>query len=444
MIHFYKRLFKVKCIVRIIMWISLFFILGLCQYSHEGLHHLLAKKFIGAKLFKKMKVLNQCDVKWENAVHPHCETTWEKDCKPEVRQECSTEYEDKCTKELERKCNTKKRQECETLHIDMCETEAVEHCIDTVENVCETKNFQECWEEDEEDCKTVQHCGTKFENVCSTISKWICDKPEALKPEPEPEKAHVEPEPESTRYRSVPHAEPSGYAEPEPTRFRRGAGVSVYTNPLKNVMKAREVRVVKNMDDEMVQRFEATPMRDLLELADDMTEDDFKDDSLSYQYETQAALRSKRSSLGHIAGLVGLSALYKKFLSTQDECRQVQAPHCTQVPVEACHNERQCSVKKVPKCRKVPQEVCQDVPKEQCWTEPKQTCWVEPKEKCWDVPEEICWDEPKEKCWKEPQEVCWQVVDEKCVDLPVETCQDVNVKVAKRVCEKENGSSSYH
>ena len=66
-------------------------------------------------------------------------------------------------------------------------------------------------------------------------------------------------------------------------------------------------------------------------------------------------------------------------------------------------------MKKVPKCRKVPQEVCQDVSKEQCWTEPKQTCWVEPKEKCWDVPEEICWDEPKEKCWKEPQEVCWQV-----------------------------------
>ena len=63
--------------------------------------------------------------------------------------------------------------------------------------------------------------------------------------------------------------------------------MSVYTNPLKNVMKAREVRVVKNMDDEMVQRFEATPMRDLLELADDMTEDDFKDDSLRYQYETQ-------------------------------------------------------------------------------------------------------------------------------------------------------------
>ena len=90
----------------------------------------------------------------------------------------------------------------------------------------------------------------------------------------------------------MPHAEPSGYAEPEPTRFRRGAGVSVYTNPLKNVMKAREVRVVKNMDDEMVQRFEATPMRDLLELADDMTEDDFKDDSLSYQYETQVRFDS--------------------------------------------------------------------------------------------------------------------------------------------------------
>ena len=61
-----------------------------------------------------------------------------------------------------------KRQECETLHIDMCETEAVEHCIDTVENVCETKNFQECWEEDEEECKYVillkQFCN--FESTC--------------------------------------------------------------------------------------------------------------------------------------------------------------------------------------------------------------------------------------------------------------------------------------
>ena len=38
------------------MWISLVITLGLCQLSHEGLTHLLAKKFIGAKLFKKMKV----------------------------------------------------------------------------------------------------------------------------------------------------------------------------------------------------------------------------------------------------------------------------------------------------------------------------------------------------------------------------------------------------
>merc|ERR1712029_1335722 len=158
----------------------------------------------------------------------------------------------------------------------------------------------------------------------------------------------------------------------------------------------------------MVQRFEATPMRDPLELADDMTEDDFKDDSLTYQYETQAALRSKRSSLGHIAGAVGISALYKKFLSTQDECRQVDVPHCAEVPVESCWDVRKCKNIQVPRCQKVPRERCWDEPAQDCWTEPKQTCWQEPKENC------------------------FQVSDEKCKDDPSEKCEDVNVRVAKR------------
>ena len=45
------------------MWVSLLLTLGLCQISQQGLTHLLAKKFVGAKLFKKMKALNQCEVK---------------------------------------------------------------------------------------------------------------------------------------------------------------------------------------------------------------------------------------------------------------------------------------------------------------------------------------------------------------------------------------------
>ena len=63
----------------------------------------------------------------------------------------------------------------------MCETEAVEHCIDTVENVCETKNFQECWEEDEEDCKYVILLKQfyNFEYLYEILNNdhqiWFCD-----------------------------------------------------------------------------------------------------------------------------------------------------------------------------------------------------------------------------------------------------------------------------
>ena len=58
--------------------LSLSILLTCCEISLQGLTHLLAKKFVGAKFFKKMKALKQCDLVWENVEHPHCETTWDR------------------------------------------------------------------------------------------------------------------------------------------------------------------------------------------------------------------------------------------------------------------------------------------------------------------------------------------------------------------------------
>jgi len=405
-------------------FLTIYILLISCEISLQGLTHLLAKKFVGMKLFKKMKALDKCELVWENIEHPHCETSWDRHCTPVTRTECDTEYIQKCIQEVERKCRTDQIEQCETKHVEFCETEAVQKCVDTVDTKCETEDVEECWEEDEQDCKTKKECGTKLDKVCSTIKKWACDKPKA-EPEPEPE---PESEPESEPHHSF---EP----EPEPNMHRRGT--SVFTNPIKKVIKRSvDARIVRNVEEEMMDRFEKMSMRSLLELTDQMTEQDFVEEAEDEELERKLKVRAKRS-LSLMAGAFGLSALYKKFLSTQDDCRQLDVPLCAEVPVETCYDVRSCQVKKVPKCRNVPTEVCHEVLGEDCWTEPEQTCWTEPREKCWDVPNEQCWNEPKERCWKEPEENCWQVDDEECEDIPSEHCEAVNVKVARRTCKEE-------
>ena len=63
-----------------IKWsLSIFILLAFCEISFQGLHKkLLAKTFLGAKFFKKIKELKKCDLVWENVEHPHCETTWDR------------------------------------------------------------------------------------------------------------------------------------------------------------------------------------------------------------------------------------------------------------------------------------------------------------------------------------------------------------------------------
>ena len=107
-----------------------------------------------------------------------------------------------------------------------------------------------------------------------------------------------------------------------------------------------DAKIVKDVEEEMMDRFEKMSMRSLLELTDTMTEKDFEDDDEEESKELEKKLegRAKRS-LSVMAGAIGLGALYKKFLSTQDECRQVDVPLCAEVPIETCYDVRSCQVK---------------------------------------------------------------------------------------------------
>ena len=116
-------------------------------------------------------------------------------------------------------------------------------------------------------------------------------------------------------------------------------GSTAVTNSLKKFVKrSADALVVRNVEEEMMDRFEKLPMRDLLEMADKMSEDDFVHDDSDDHLEAKLASRQKRATIGHLVGAIGLSALYKKFLSTQEECRQVDYPHCVEVPVESCYD----------------------------------------------------------------------------------------------------------
>ena len=106
-----------------------------------------------------------------------------------------------------------------------------------------------------------------------------------------------------------------------------------------------DAKVVNDVEEEMMDRFQKMPMRDLLKLTDTMTEDDFEKDDDDEELEQKLQVRAKRS-LSAVAGAIGLGALYKKFLSSQDECRQVEVPHCAEVPIETCYDVRSCQVQR--------------------------------------------------------------------------------------------------
>jgi hypothetical protein len=213
----------------------------------------------------------------------------------------------------------------------------------------------DCWEEDQEECSTRKECSTQPRIVCSEIFQWVCTKDDPP-------------------------------ASPPPSLS------NVISKPLKNHNK----RSVQEGEEDylmMFEKFEKLPTKDLLKLVDDMTEADLNDGTAEEDTKVEKHLnRNKRSALLSIAGAIGISSLYNKYLSTQDNCFKKKMPDCAEVPVESCHDVQECKTIKVPACKKVTVRKCWQEPDQRCWTEPKQNCWQEPEEKCWQVPREDCWD----------------------------------------------------
>lgn len=381
---------------------------GLCQ-GVGLLHHHFVKKLIGKKIFHKLRAQDKCDVVWEEVSHPHCQTTWEMECKPWSREACSTEQVEECKDVVERNCQTSHEEKCMTEYRDKCETMGVERCQEETEQKCRTDWVDECWEEDQQNCRTNQECSTVSKKVCSKIFQWVCTKTEP---------------------------------KPKPQLHEHARTDTVHSNPIRSLFK-RSIDAAHQEEEEdsmvMFEKFEKLPTKDLLRLVDEMAEEDFREENEEETLLMEKHMgRSKRSALTTIAGAIGISSLYKKFLSTQDNCYKKKMPHCAEVPVESCYDVQQCETVSVPRCKKEARQKCWEEPSQKCWIENKENCWQEPEENCWQVPHENCWDETVQKCWKKPQQHCQQVEEEKCTEVPRENCKDVMVKVAKNYCNKKD------
>ena len=235
---------------------------------------------------------------------------------------------------VERSCKTSHEEKCMTEYRDKCETMAVERCEEETEEKCRTDWVDECWEEDQQSCRTKKECSTVSKKVCSKIFQWVCTKTQP---------------------------------KPKPQQHDHALGASFHSNPIRSLLKRSLDAAGKGEEEEdstvMFAKFEKLPTKELLRLVDEMSEEDFREES----EEEEARLmekhmsRSKRSALATIAGAIGISSLYKKFLSTQDNCFKKKMPHCAEVPVESCYDVQQCETVQVPRCKKEAIQKCWEV-----------------------------------------------------------------------------------
>ena len=227
-----------------------------------------------------------------------------------------------------------------TEYLDKCETMGVERCEEETVEKCMTDWVEECWEEDQQNCRTSKECSTVSKNVCSKIFQWVCTKTEP---------------------------------KPKPQLHDHGLGDSVLSNPIRSLLKrSLEVAHPQELEEEdsmvMFEKFEKLPTKELLRLVDEMSEDDFREENEAETRLMEKQMgRSKRSALATIAGAIGISSLYKKFLSTQDNCYKKKMPHCAEVPVESCHDVQKCETVRVPRCKKEPVKKCWEVCTDQTW-----------------------------------------------------------------------------
>merc|ERR1712037_409257 len=90
----------------------------------------------------------------ETTERQKCRTEHEQQCQEEFSEECQTEYSEQCTEEPREACHTESTQECATEYSEVCGTEFEEACHTEYTEQC--KDVPECWEEQQEECHTVQ------------------------------------------------------------------------------------------------------------------------------------------------------------------------------------------------------------------------------------------------------------------------------------------------
>ena len=241
---------------------------------------------------------------------------------------------EECRDVVETSCKVEHTENCMTEYMEKCETVPLQQCEETSQEMCQTEWVENCWDEEQEKCSTKKECSTKNKNVCSKIFKWVCTK----------EDQHKEP-----------NLQVHDHDLPD----------AALSNPIRSLLK-RSLQTYQPAEEEdsmvMFEKFEKLPTRDLLKLVDEMTEQDFQEETEAETQKLETVVgRSKRSALVSIAGAIGISALYNKFLSTQDNCYRKKMPHCAEVPVESCYDVQECHAMKVPQCKKEAVRKCWQV-----------------------------------------------------------------------------------
>merc|ERR1712181_145634 len=246
----------------------------------------------------------------------------------------------------------------------------------------------QCWEEQENVCKSHPECHTSYVDHCTPLFKKVCSEEDDSK-------------------------------KGKKDKDKKGGH------------KKWKREAIEDEEEAETEKLKKLSAADLLEIAQDA--------AIAEAENNDGKEKRGIKKIGKLA-----LKLIKNHLKKDDkkgsQCEDVpHGEHCEKVAVEKCHD--------VEKCWKEPKTQCKKVPHEKCWQEPHEKCWNEPQEKCWQEAHQKCWDEPKQVCWQEPHEKCWEEPHEQCTQHPKEHCDYVKVKVAKRWCpekkEKEDSGKKF-
>merc|ERR1712181_113608 len=291
----------------------------------------------------------------------------------------------------------------------------------------------QCWEEQENVCKSHPECHTSYVDHCTPLFKKVCseeDDSKKGKKDKDKKGGH-----KKWKREAIEDEEETAEEKAETEKLKKLSAAD-----LLEIAQDAAIAEAENNDGK-----EKRGIKKIGKLALKLIKNHLKkDDKKGSQCEDVPH--------GEHCEKVAVEKCHdveKCWKEPKTQCKKVPHEKCWQEPHEKCWNEPQekCWQEPHQKCWQEPRESCWDEPQEKCWKEPHQKCWQEPQEKCWQEAHEKCWDEPKQVCWQEPHEKCWEEPHEQCTQHPKEHCDYVKVKVAKRWCpekkEKEDSGKKF-